>query len=54
MGLKSSEWLMLAVVAAAVVLILMWIILPNSGVPEFIDTKSIQISGASELLWKFR
>ena len=54
MGLKSSEWLMLAVVVLAVALILFWIILPNSGIPEFIDTKSIQISGALEQLWRFR
>ena len=54
MGLKSSEWLMLAVVAAAIVMFLIWVILPNTGVSEFIETKSIQIPESAGVFRGFR
>ncbi len=43
MRLKNSDWLMIVVVGAAVLLFMAWVILPNKANTQFIDTQSIQI-----------
>jgi len=44
MQFKNSEWLTIAVVGTAAILIVLWLVTNGENDTQYIDTKSIQIN----------